>query len=37
MERFTAMPAVQAELRRIEKSIVRLEERIGRLRGQQKP
>ena len=37
MERFTSMPAVQAELRRIEKSIVRLEERIGRLRGQQKP
>jgi len=37
MERFTSMPAVQSELRRIEKSIVRLEERIGRLRGQQKP
>jgi polyhydroxyalkanoate synthesis repressor PhaR len=36
VERITAFPAVQKELTRIEKSIARLEERLGKLRGQGK-
>jgi polyhydroxyalkanoate synthesis repressor PhaR len=36
VERLTAIPTVQKELDRIEKSIARLEERIGRMRGQHK-
>ena len=37
VERFTSLPAVQQELSRIEKSIARLEERLGKLRGQNRP
>ena len=36
VERITSFPTVQKELTRIEKSIARLEERLGRLRGQGK-